>query len=407
MTDTLNARIRELISHAYAHSLAIQQIMDGAGVKPDDIQTADDLAKIPVTSKDALVEMHRANPPFGGFLAIDPADLPRIYISPGPIFDPNPPNPAAMSEGGAIAAMRYIGMGRGDKVLNTFAYHLTPAGLLVDELIRATGATVIPTGPGNTELQIMMMQALNVTGFAGQPSYLMTILDKCEQQGLSKDQVTIRKAMFSAEPYTPMQRQRFEDEYGMKTTSVYGTADLGFVGYTMDRVQGFVMSDALYIQICDPATGALLPAGEIGEIVATTFNQAYPLVRFGTGDLGALAAEPDPLTNGRQQLLGLYGRSGEAIKVRGMFLHPNQLRGAMTYFPQIKHAQVIVTRPQNNDHVRLLLELHPGEDGAGLGEQLQMLAQNAIRLRIDEVQIVEAGVIDPTQRMVRDDRQWE
>jgi phenylacetate-CoA ligase len=403
----LDTRIRDLVAHAYAKSPAYGQIMNNAGIKPDDIQSAADLVKIPVTSKDALVEMHRANPPFGGFLTIDPSELPRIYISPGPIFDPNPPNPNAMSEGGAVAAMRYIGMGRGDKVLNTFAYHLTPAGLLVDELIRATGATVIPTGPGNTDLQIMMMQALNVTGYAGQPSYLMTILDKCEQQGLTKEHVTIKKAMFSAEPYLPQQRQRFEDEYGMKTTSVYGTADLGFVGYTMDGLQGFAISDAVYLQVCDPATGELLPPGEIGEIVATMFNDAYPLIRFGTGDLGALAAEPDPLTNGRQQLLGLYGRSGEAIKVRGMFLHPNQLRGAMTYFPQIKQAQVIVTRPQNSDHVRLLLELHPGQDGKGLGEQLQMLAQNAIRLRIDEVEIVEAGVIDPSQRMVRDDREWE
>lgn len=405
--DRLNQRIHDLVAHAYAHAPAVRRIMDEAGVSPDAIQSADDLSRIPVTSKDRLIEMHRADPPFGGWLAIDPADLPHIYVSPGPIFDPSPPNPDANDFTGPAEALRYLGIGRGDRVLNTFAYHLTPAGSLMDLLLVNAGATVIPSGPGNTELQIMMMQALGVTGFCGQPSYLMTLLDKCEQMGLSREQISIKKAIFSAEPYTPMQRQRFEDEYGMKATSIYGTADLGFVGHTMDGLQGFSIADTIYLQVCDPQTGQPLPAGEIGEIVATSFNKAYPLIRFGTGDLGNLAAEPDALTNGHQQLLGLYGRSGEAIKVRGMFLHPNQLRGAMMFFPQIKHAQVIVTRPANSDHVRLLLEMHPGESGEGLGEQLQALAQNAIRLRIDEVEIVEPGVIDPSERTIIDQREWE
>lgn len=404
MSTSYDARVRDLIAYAYDHAPAIKDIMDAAGVTPADIQTADDLAKIPVLSKDSLIELHQKQL-FGGLLGINPDDLPRIYISPGPIYDPNPPNPDGI--GGTVAAMKYIGIGRGDRVLNTFSYHLTPAGMLLDENLIRAGATVIPTGPGNTDLQIMMMQGVNATGFAGQPSYLMTLLDRCEQMGLTKDQVTIKKAIFSAEPYTPAQQQRFEGEYGMKTTSVYGTADLGFVGFTMEGVQGFVLSDTLYAQICDPQTGELLPAGEMGEIVITSFNKGYPLVRFGTGDLGALAGDPDPKTEGRQQLLGLFGRSGEAVKVRGMFLHPNQLRGAMMYFPQIKQAQVIVTRPENNDHVRLLLELHPDADGTGLGDQLKGLAQQAIRLRIDEVEIVAPGVIEPGGRMVRDERKWD
>ena len=163
MSD-INARIRELTQHAYEHAPAIRQQLDAAGLRADDIQGADDLAKIPVLSKDALVEIHRQNPPFGGFLTIDPAELPRIYISPGPIYDPQPPpaDPEAQ-----LAAFRYIGIGRGDRVLNTFMYHLTPAGILLDEAIRACGATVIPSGPGNTDLQIMLMMALGATGFVG------------------------------------------------------------------------------------------------------------------------------------------------------------------------------------------------------------------------------------------------
>ncbi len=399
-----DARIRDLVAHAYAKAPAIKNILDGANVTPADIQSTADLHKIPITRKDDLVAIHQQNPPFGGFLAIDPDELPRIYISPGPIFDPQPINPDAGE--GTLAAFKYVGFGKGDRVLNTFMYHLTPAGLLLDEGLRACGATVLPTGPGNTELQIMMMQALRVTGFVGQPSYLMTLLDKCDEMGIPKEAVTIKKALFSAEPYTPNQQARFEGDYGMKTTSAYGTADLGFVGYTMTGLQGFCLMDSLYIEIVDPETGQTVPDGEMGEIVATTFNTAYPLVRFGTGDLGALAAEPDPACNGGQQLLGLYGRSGDAIKVRGMFLHPNQLMAAKMAFPQIKTIQAIITRPANNDYVTIRLELQEGADGSGLDEQIKALAQSTIRLRIDEVTIVPAGTIGG-QRTVKDERKWD
>lgn len=395
-------RIRELIAHAYAKAPAIKTLLDEAGVSPADIQSAADLTRLPVTSKDRLVEIHAANPPFGGFLAVDPDDLPRIYISPGPIYDPQPINPDSAE--GTLAVFKYVGFGRGDRVLNTFMYHLTPAGLLLDEGLRACGATVIPSGPGNTELQIKMMMDLHASGFVGQPSYLMSLLDTVEKMGIPKEAVPLKKALFSAEPYTPAQKARFEGEYGMKTTSAYGTADLGFVGYTRDGVQGFCVVDSLYIEIVDTETGQTVAPGETGEIVVTTFNKGYPLVRFGTGDLGALA--PQPAEGCSQQLLGLFGRSGEAIKVRGMFLHPNQLLGAKMQFPQIKHMQAIITRPENKDHVRVLVELNEGAEAGDLAEKLQQLAQAAIRLRIDEVEIVTPGVIKPGERTVQDKREW-
>jgi len=403
LTPPLDNRIRDLIAHAYAKAPAIQGIMDQAGVKPEDIQTAADLPKIPVTSKDSLVKIHEENPPFGGFLAVDPDTLPRIYISPGPIYDPQPPNPEIAQAG--LAPFKYVGFGKGDRVLNTFMYHLTPAGLLLDEALRACGATVLPTGPGNVELQIMMAMKLGASGFVGTPSFLATILDKMAEMGIPKEGVPIKKALFTAEPYMPSQRARFEGEYGMKTTSAYGTADLGLVGYTRHDLQGFCISEAVYLEICDPQTGQPVEPGNTGEIVATTFNKAYPLVRFGTGDLGALAAERT--ADGFQHLLGLFGRSGEAVKVRGMFLHPNQLMAAKTQFPQIKHLQAIITRPENADVVTLKVELEPGGDGEGLGDKLKALAQAAIRLRIDEVLIVPPGEIDPAQRAVRDERTWD
>lgn len=400
MSD-INQNIRELVQQAYDRAPAIRSLLDEAALSPDDIQGAEDLAKIPVLSKDALVELHQANPPFGGFLTIDPDDLPRIYISPGPIYDPQPPpeDPEAL-----LAPFQYIGIGRGDRVLNTFMYHLTPAGILLDEALRACGATVIPTGPGNTELQIMMMMALGATGFVGQPSYLMTLLDKAGEMGMDAGAVPLKKALFSAEPYRPSQRERFEGEYGMKTTSAYGAADLGIIGYTRAGVEGFCIMPGVYLQICDPETGAPLPAGETGEIVATTLNKSYPLIRFGTGDLGALA--PRTQCEG-QQLLGLFGRSGDAIKVRGMFLHPNQLGYAVAQFPQIKDIQVVITRPENRDVVKVNVELVEGAEAGGIAEKLSALAQQAVRLRIDAVNFVEAGVIKPGARKIIDERQWD
>ena len=400
MTE-IDLRIRELVQHAYDKAPAIRSLLNEAGVAPSDIGGADDLAEIPVLRKDSLVEIHQANPPFGGFLTIDPDDLPRIYISPGPIYDPQPPpeDPESM-----LAPFHYIGIGRGDRVLNTFMYHLTPAGILLDEALRACGATVIPTGPGNTELQIMMMMALSASGFVGQPSYLMTLLDKAAEMGMGAGAVPLKKALFSAEPYTPTQRARFEGEYGMKTTSAYGTADLGVIGYTREGVQGFRIMPSIYLQVCDPETGAPLEAGETGEIVATTLNKSYPLIRFGTGDLGALA--PQPQCEG-QQLLGLFGRSGDAIKVRGMFLHPNQLQYAVMQFPEIKDLQVVITRIKNRDVVTVNVELNEGADGTGIAAKLSALAQQAVRLRIDAVNFVDAGVIDPSARKIVDEREWD
>lgn len=395
-------RIRELVAHAYAKSPAIRQIFDSAGVGASDIQSAADLVKLPVTSKDSLVEIHQANPPFGGFLTIPIDDLPRIYISPGPIYDPQPQNPDNTEHN--LAPFRYVGFGRGDRVLNTFMYHLTPAGLLLDEALRACNATVIPSGPGNTELQIMMMSALNITGFVGQPSYLETLIDKALEMGFPKEMISIKKALFSAEIYTPKQQARFEGEFGMKTTSAYGTADLGFIGYSRSDKQGFSIVESVYIEIVDPETGQTVPDGEKGEIVVTTFNKAYPLIRFGTGDLGAL--DPNP-THSAQHLMGLFGRSGEAIKVRGMFLHPNQLLAAKTQFPQIKRMQAVISRPEKTDYVTIRVQLENGVEAGDLADKLKTLAQQAVRLRVDEVIFVDEGVIQPGARTVLDERKWD
>ncbi len=403
MSNSVDQRIHDLITHAYNHAPAVRQLLDSAGVRPDDIQSSADLAKIPITSKDQLVEIHQANPPFGGFLAVDIASLPRIYISPGPIYDPQPPNEEARRS--LLAAFEVCGFGKGDRIVNTFAYHLTPAGLLMDEALRSAGCTVIPAGPGNTELLIKIILDLQVSGFTGAPSFLDIILNKMAEWDFSPDAVPVKKALFSTEPYTPSQRARFEGEYGMRTVSAYATADLGIVGYTVPDVEGFAVVDSLFMEIADPETAQPVPAGQIGEIVVTTFNKSYPLVRFGTGDLGALSPQLHPHTGG-QHLLGLYGRSGGAIKVRGMFLHPNQIETAAARVPEVKYAQAIITRPADRDVVTLRVELRPEYTGADVSEALKSHLEREARLRVDAVVVVEKGVIDPAQRAIRDERAW-
>lgn len=396
---THDQRIRDHIAYAYQNAPAIRRILDGAGVKPSDIQGVDDLARIPVTSKDRLQELQQEEPPFGGFLAIPFENLSHIYISPGPIYEPN--RDEANAEG-ALEGLRAAGLGKGDRVLNTFMYHLTPAGRLLDDGLRALGATVLPTGPGNTDLQMMLILRLNVTGFVGTPSFLATLFETAGKFGFNPKDLPLKKALFTAEPYPKSTRQRFDGEYGMTTVSAYGTADLGFIGYEIGGVDGFRCNPNLIVQICDPETGALLPDGEIGEIVCTTFDRHYPLIRFGTGDLGSL----DPNIKDHKHLTGLYGRSGGAIKVRGMFLHPNQIELVMGKVPQIKYAQAVITRDGNRDHVTVRVQLKPEHSGADVIGVVKDELQTASRLKIDEVVVVEAGVIDPAQRSIRDERTW-
>jgi phenylacetate-CoA ligase len=233
----------------------------------------------------------------------------------------------------------------------------------------------------------------------------MTILDAAAKMGIPNELVTIKKALFSAEPYLPFQRVRFEDEFGMATTSAYGTADVGLIGYTMHDVTGFCIMSHVYVEICDPATGEIVEQGGAGEVVVTTFNTSYPLIRFGTGDVGALAPQPDPRLGGAQQLLGLYGRSGDAIKVRGMFLHPNQILAAMARLPQVKGAQAVITRADNRDVLTMRVELHPEHAGMDVDEPVRNLVQAMARLRVDAVEIVAPGSLD-AGRIVRDERQW-
>lgn len=391
---TLHELVQKQVRHAYSNAPAIRQIMESAGVGPDDIQNVDDLARIPVISKDQLQSLQQENPPFGGFLAVPLQDLKRIYLSPGPIYDPHGYGEAAALQV-ATEAFTAAGFGAGDIVLNTFLYHMVPAGLLMDEAMDAIAATVVPLGPGNTDLQVKVIMDLGVTAYVGTPSFLQMIYAKISEFGIPLEAVPLKKAFFSAEPFTPSQREEFAG-YGLSVSQAYATADLGIIAYERPGEQGLVVPQHLVVQVCDPQTGALLPEGELGEVVVTTFNNSYPLIRFGTGDLSILDDHGD-----HKKLRGWMGRSGEAVKVRGMFLHPNALKQAAAGFPNIDTLQAVIGREGTRDTVTLQVVLREGNLDS---EALKGAVKNAARLSIDEVQVVEQV---EGSRVVRDTRRYD
>ena len=393
MSD-INQKLRDHLAYAYANASAVKALFDESGLKPEDIQTVADLPKLPVTSKDKFAEMQQNNPPFGGWLGVPIESLDRIYLSPGPIYDPFSLDDVAVLDD-AENTLRHAGFGQGDIVINTFLYHLVPAGLLLDEAVRRTGATVVPLGPGNTEIQIKVMMDLNVTGYVGTPSFLSMILDKAVELGIPTEAIPLQKAFFSAEPYPPSLRAKFEGEYGMKTHQAYATADLGVVAYEVYGEAGFIIPENQVVELVDPETGEPVEEGTAGEVVVTKFDKTYPLIRFGTGDMALMLP-------GTGRLRGLVGRSGEAVKVRGMFLHPNQLRFAVGVFEGIAGLQAVVTRQDDRDRVTLRVVQ---KDGATVDpELLKKAVTDTARLTINHVDFVDA--IDG-ERLIVDQRTWD
>lgn len=402
----LDERVRHIVRLAYDHTPVMKRRMQAAGLTPDDVQGADDLAKLPVIQKDEMVRLQAENPPFGGMLAVEITDLKWVFFSPGPLYEAVKDDEATIEE--AARGLRDLGFHDRDIVLNAMSYHLVPFGTRFDAGVRRLGGTVLPTGVGNTELQAKMMLDLGATGYVGTPSFLLTLIQKVEEWGLDFRKATkLEKAIVTAEPLPPSLREKLKS-YSLRLYNMYGTAEAGLLGYECDAEAGFHIPDNVLVQVCDPQTGALMPHGEMGEIVATTFNEAYPLIRFGTGDLSIL--NPQLCACGRKswRLMGWMGRSGEAIKVRGMFLHPNQLRAVFARFEQVGRYQAIVTRPEATDVLTIRAELlDPGADRQTLSEQIAATVKDICRVRADTVDYVTSGTIPEDAKPVIDERTWE
>jgi len=405
--EYLDTRLAEATRHAYQHAPAARKIMDDAGVSPNQINTVKDLAKLPITRKTELIKLQRANPPYGGFLAIPPAEVDRIFLSPGPIYEP------IQHAGIAWFAKSFwaAGFRKGDIVANTFTYHLSPAGILFHEALRDCGATAIPMGTGNTESQVITWHDLKVTGFVGTPSFLMTVIKRAEEMGYNFQQdFYVKRAWFTGEMLAPSLRKTFEETYDIHTTQAYAVTETGgALAYECSEKSGLHLMDEYIIEIVDPESGRQLGPGEVGEVVVTPIhNKAWGLIRFGTGDLSAYTTDICPCGRTAHKLTGIMGRTSDAVKIRGMFVVARQAEQVIRDFDQIDRFQFVVERIGQQDKLTLNIEL-AGEttNTDRLVNDVKARFQSLCRVKIDSVDCVTKGTIETTEPKIVDKRTWE
>ena len=391
--------IRSLISHLSKNASGFAARLQEAGLDAASILTPDDLNGLPVMRKDYLVEMQAANPPFGGFLACAPGELKRIFQSPGPIYDPESRVADYWRWKEALLAASFRA---GDVALNAFGYHLTPAGAMFEEGLWAAGCAVIPGGVGNMEQQVRALHTLRVNAYVGLPSYLKALLEKAQEMGL---ELALRKAFVTAEPLPPSLRALING-YGITIRQGYGTAECGNLGYECEQQDGWHLPTDALVQVCDLTSGQPQAEGVSGEIVVTLFTPDYALVRFGTGDLSALNSAPCVCGRPTPRLMGWQGRVGDAVKVRGMFLHPRQLSQVMTRFPEVQRWQALVTRQEHKDYLALRVVLGAEVEPAGLGERIAQATREATKFHLD-VEVVAEEALPPGAPAIDDRRTWE
>lgn len=390
-----------LVRHAWDHAPGVRRRMQSAGLTPARIRTVDDLARLPVIKKHQMPDLQKADPPFGGFCTVPIGRLRRIFVSPGPILEPLGPEFAGFhAEGGLYAG----GFRRGDIVLNTFAYHLTPAAHLIDEALAVIGCTVVPTGVGNTDTQVTLARAVGATGYVGTPSFLMTLLKRAEEMGGGR--LPFQVAQVGAEPFPESMRRTFQEEYGIMARQGFGTADLGMVAYECAEASGMHLVEDAVVQVCDPQSGEPLAPGQLGEIVATVRDETYPMLCFGTGDLTVIDPGPCPCGRTAARMLGWRGRVDEVTKVRGMFIHPRQVDETVARGGGAQRGQVLVTREGHEDVLTLRVELSPGADAEQAAAGLTAAVRDVMKLR-GRVEVVPAGTIPDGAKRIDDQRKWD
>ncbi len=383
----LDERIATLVAAAYENTELMRQRLDNAGISPTDIRTIADLSRIPVLPKDEVVALQQAHPPFGGMLGVPLSQVRHIFFSPGPIYEPDAGDDDSLIRMTQLA-LTQSGFTPDDIVLNTLSYHLVPAGLLLDQALTGLGCVVVPGGVGNSELQLKMMADLGVTAYVGTPSFLISLLQKAGEMGHDFPQrYRLRKSFLTAEPLSAPIRHTLVETYGLSVGNAYATAELGFLALNTTGGMAMQLLPEPIVQIVDPDTGQDVGAGEVGEVVVTNFSRAYPLIRLGTGDM-AVNVDPHPgHSRQEERAIMLVGRRGEAVKIRGMFVHPNQLRFAAAQAGYTGGIQGIITRPDLRDHflVRVV-----GAGDAAAAAHLQEAIRQVCRVRVDELAFVDA-----------------
>ena len=348
-------RLPDQVAHARTHSPHYGERL--ADVDPATITSRDALARLPVTRKADLMELQRARMPFGGLTATPTSHLARIFVSPGPIYDPEGRRPDFWR---AARTLYAAGFRPGDVVLNCFSYHLTPAGSMFETGLHHLDCAVIPGGTGQTELQARVISDLRPVGYVGTPSFLKLILEKAAE--LAMDASSVKRALVSGEACLPPVRE-FLAARGVEAYQAYGTADLGLIAYETTAREGLVLSEDVILEIVRPGTGDPVDEGEVGEVVVTTFNPDYPLLRFATGDLSAVLPGPSPCARTNVRIQGWMGRADQTTKVKGLFVHPHHVAEVLRRH-NLGRGRLVVENENGEDRMTLHVEGFSGDTAA-------------------------------------------
>ncbi len=392
----LMARLPAQIAHARGKSPHFAKVL--AGVDPARVNSRDALAGLPVLRKQALLELQKQHLPFGGLTA-NPLTTPygglaRVFSSPGPIYEPE----GAGGDWWRFAQALYAaGLRPGDLVHNTYSYHFTPAGFMVDGAARKLGCCVFPAGTGQTEMQVAAIADLKPSAYVGTPSFLKVILDKAEEMQVAIP--TLRTASVSGEALFPAQKALFAAR-GIAVYQSYGTADLGLIAYESEAREGMILGEDLILEIVRPGTGDPVAPGEVGEVVVTSFNPDYPLIRFGTGDLSALLPGASPCGRTNTRIRGWLGRADQTTKVKGMFVHPEQVAAVAKRHSEITKARLVVSNADGSDAMTLYCE------GVGSAAEVAASLRDVTKLR-GEVSFVAPGSLANDGKVIEDARKYD
>jgi phenylacetate-CoA ligase len=391
------------LAHAKLASPALAEILKD--VNPAEVSSRAALAKLPVTRKHALLELQlasrkRGGSVFGGFSAAAfGAHMPRVFASPGPIYEPEG---TARDYWRMARAIFAAGFRPGDLIHNGFSYHFVPAGSMMETGAHALGCTVFPGGTGQTEQQVQTMAELQPAGYIGTPSFLKIILEKAFEMGVALPSVT--KAMFGGEAYPPSLRDWFS-AHGVAGYQCYATADVGSIAFETAAREGLVVDEGVLLEIVRPGTGDPVAEGEVGEVVVTTLNPTYPLIRFGTGDLSAVLPGACPTGRSNTRIKGWMGRADQTTKIRGMFVHPAQVDQIAKRFPEVTRARLVVTGEMANDVMTLKVETACSGPDA-LSAKLMEAIRDVTKLR-GQVEVLAPGALPNDGKVIEDARSYQ
>ena len=381
------------IAHAQRSAPYFAQILEN--IDPYQVRDRKALAQLPVTRKSDLIGLQKSTPPFAGMTTVATGRLGRVFCSPGPIYDPQGSRGDFWRFGRALYA---AGFRSGDLVHNTFSYHFTPAGFMMDLAAQAVGCAVFPAGIGQTEMQVAAIADLKPQGYAGTPSFLKIILEKADE--LKADTSSLKKALVSGEALLPPVRDWLKAR-GIEVRQCYGTADLGLIGYESEPMGGLVIDEGVIVEILRPGTGDPVADGEVGEVVVTTLCNEYPLVRFATGDLSAVAAGISPCGRTNMRIKGWMGRADQTTKVKGMFVRPEQVADIGRRHAELGRLRLVVGRQGEADVMTLKAEC--GAASADLAGAVADTLRSVTKLG-GKVELVAPGSLPNDGKVIDDQR---